>query len=51
MVLLSTSKSVRKALKLWDVSGGGGNWNVQLDVMGLGGHLDVTMRAQAGALS
>ena len=31
-VLLSTSKSVRKALKLWAVSGRGGFWNVQLDV-------------------
>ena len=33
-VLLSTSNSVRKALKLWDVSGRGGFWNVQLDVGG-----------------
>ena len=30
-VLLSTSKSVRKAVKLLDVSGCGGFWKVQLD--------------------
>ena len=39
-VLLSTSKSVRKAMKLWDVCGRGGFWKVQLDVRDLGGHLD-----------
>ena len=50
-VLLSTSKSMRKAMKLWDVSGGGGFWNVQLDVRNLGGHLDFTLRARAGTLS
>ena len=41
-VLLSTSKSFRKAMKLWDISGGGGFWNVQLDVSDLGGHFDFT---------
>ena len=51
-VLLSTSKSVRKAMKLWDVSRReGGFWNVQLDVRDLGGHLDFTLRARAGTLS
>ena len=50
-VLLSTSKSVRKALKLWDASGGGGFWKVHLDVRDLGGHLDFTFRARAGTLS
>ena len=50
-VLLSTSKSARKAMKLWDVSGGGGFWKVQLDVRDLGGHLDFTLRARAGTLS
>ena len=50
-VLLSTSKSVRKAMKLWDVSGNGGFWKVQLDVRVLGGHLDFTLRARAGTLS
>ena len=50
-VLLRTSKSVRKALKLWDVSGSGGFWKVQLDVRDLGGHLDFTLRAQASTLS
>ena len=35
-VLLSTSKSVRKAMKLWDISGDGGFWKVQLDVRDLG---------------
>ena len=47
-VLLSTSKSVRKAMKLWDISVDGGFWNVQLDVRDLGGHLDFTLRARAG---
>ena len=37
-VLLSTSKSVRKAMKLWDISGDGSFWKVQLDVRDLGGH-------------
>ena len=50
-VLLSTSKSVRKAMKLWDVSGSGGFWKVQLDVRDLGGHLDFNFRARAGTLS
>ena len=50
-VLLSTSKSVRKALKLWDISGDGSFWKVQLDVRDLGGHLDFTGRARAGTLS
>ena len=50
-VLLSTSKSVRKAMKLWDISGDGGFWKVQLDVRDLGGHLDFTRRARGGTLS
>ena len=50
-VLLSTSKSVRKAIKLWDISGDGGFWKVRLDVRDLGGHLDFTRRAGAGTLS
>ena len=50
-VLLSTSKSVRKAMKLWDVSGGCGLWKVQLDVRDLGGHLDFSVRARAGTIS
>ena len=35
-VLLSTSKAVRRAMKLWDISGDGGFWKVQLDVRDLG---------------
>ena len=50
-VLLSTSKSVRRAMMFWDISGGGGFWKVQLDVRDLGGHLDFTGRARAGTLS
>ena len=50
-VLLSTSKSVKKAMMLWDISGDGGFWKVQLDVRDLGGHLDFTWRARAGTLS
>ena len=38
-------------MKLWDVSGDGGFWKVQLDVRDLGGHLDFTLRARAGTLS
>ena len=38
-------------MKLWDVSGCGGFWKVQLDVRDLGGHLDFTLRARAGTLS
>ena len=30
-ILLSTSKSVRRAMKLWDISGDGKFWKVQLD--------------------
>ena len=50
-VLLSTSKAVRRAMKLWDISGDGGFWKVQLDIRDLGGHLDFTYRARAGTLS
>ena len=50
-VLLSTSRAVRRAMKLWDISGEGGFWKVQLDVRELGGHLDFTYRAWAGTLS
>ena len=50
-VLLSTSKAVRRAMKLWDVSGDGKVWKVELDVMDPGGHLDFTRRARAGTLS
>ena len=38
-------------MKLWDISGDGRYWDVQLDVRDLGGHLDFTMRARAGALA
>ena len=48
--LLSTSMSVRRALKLWDISGDGRFRKVQLDVRDLGGHLDFTKRARAGVL-
>ena len=38
-------------MRLWDISGDGGFWKVQLDVRDLGGHLDFTYRARAGTLS
>ena len=38
-------------MKLWDISGDGGFWKVQLDVRDLGGHFDFTFRARAGTLS
>ena len=38
-------------MKLWDISGDGGFWKVQLDVRDLGRHLDFTYRARAGTLS
>ena len=50
-VLLSTSKLVRRAVKLWDISGDGKFWKVQLDVRDLGRHLDFAKRAWAGTLS
>ena len=50
-VLLSTSKAVRKSMKLWNVPGDGRPWKVELDVRDLGGHLDLTGRAWAGTLS
>ena len=51
-VLLSTSKSVRKAMKLCDISGNGHLFlRVQLVVRDLGRHLDFTQRAGAGTLS
>ena len=50
-VLLRTSKSVRKAMKLWDISGCGSFWKVHKNVRDLGGHLDFTKRARAGTLS
>ena len=50
-VLLSTSKSVRKAVKLWSIFGDGRFWKVQLGVRDLGRHLDFTNRARAGTLS
>ena len=50
-VLLSTSKSVRKSVKLWDVSGDGRPWSVELDVQDLGGHLDFTRWTRDGSLS
>ena len=50
-VLLSTSRAVRRAMKLWDISGDGGFGKVKLDVRDQGGHLDFTCRARAGTLS
>ena len=50
-VLLSTSRAVRRAMKLWDISGDSGFWKVQLDVRDLGGHLDFTYHARTGTLS
>ena len=48
---LALPRAVRRAMKLWDISGEGGFWKVQLDVRDLGGHLDFTYRARAGTLS
>ena len=50
-VLHSISKSVRKTMKLWGISGDGGFWKVHLDVRDPGGHLDFTWRARACTLS
>ena len=51
LVLLSTSKAVRKSMKLWNISGDGMPWKVELNVRDLGGHLDFTRGARAGTLS
>ena len=37
---LRTSNSVRKAMKLWDITADSRFWKVQLDVRDLGRHLD-----------
>ena len=50
-VLLSISKTVRRVMRRWDVSGDGKAWQVELDVRDLGGHLALTFRARAGTLS
>ena len=50
-VLRGTSKAVRRAMKIWDVSGDGKAWKVELDVRDLGGHLDLTLRTRASTLS
>ena len=50
-VLLGTSKAVRRAMKLWDISGDGKVWKVQFDIRDLGGPIDLTRRARAGTLS
>ena len=41
----------KRAMKLWDISGDGNFWKVQLDMRDLGGRLDFTNRARAGTLS
>ena len=41
-VPLSTSKAVRKSMKLWNKSWDGKPWKVELDVLHLGRHLDFT---------
>ena len=38
-------------MKLWDISGDGKFWKVQLDIRDLGGHLDFARRARAGTIS
>ena len=50
-IVLSTSKSVRKSMKSWDVSGSGRSWSVELVFRDLSGHLDFTRRARAGTVS
>ena len=50
-LLLSTSKTVGQSMRLWDVSGDGQPWKVELDIGDLGGHLDFSWRARAGTLS
>ena len=50
-VLLGTSKAVRRAMKLWDTSGGGNVWKVQMDA---GIWVDIMIlpkRANVGTLS
>ena len=37
-------------MRLWDVSGDGRPWTVELGVRDLGGHLDFAGRARAGTL-
>ena len=43
-------KVVRQSMMLWDVPEDGQPWKVELDIRGLGSHLDFTRRARAGTL-
>ena len=41
LVSVFVSVPLNRSMKLWDISGDGGFWKVQLDVRDLGGHLDL----------
>ena len=43
-VPLSTSREVRRDMRDWVLSDGGGEWSVKFDARDLGGHLDTTFR-------
>ena len=50
-VLLSTSRDVRKSMKVCALSDGGDKWSVKFDVRDLGGHLDTTFRGWSSTLA
>ena len=50
-VLMSTSRVVRKDMRVWVVTDEGDKWTFKLDVRDLGGHLDTTFRCWSDTLA
>ena len=50
-VQLSTCASVRSRMKSWVISGYDDHCKVEFDVRNLGGHVDTTLRGQAGTVA
>ena len=48
-MLLNTCNATRRRMKYWAISSGDKSWAVRLDIRDLGGHVDVTRPARAGA--
>ena len=50
-VLMSTSRTLRNAMRDWIVTDEGDKWSVELDFRDLGGHLDTTFRGWSATLA